>query len=288
MKRISVFTIAVFMLSIGITSSIAYSYSVPDRFRARYSPYAYSSKHTSGLISGELESNPYAYSIKNPSGLAPYYLSYSPYAFSTRNTSGLVPYYFRYSPYAYSSQNPSGLISEYYAYYYAPRDFYLRPYDYESFKKADCYYDCPAQSNNTKYYYRQTSSAKRERTTTYANKMNMLREKDGMQIIYNYLKSNNINDFEMDRLFKVDNKTVSVSFIFRDKNIIIKYWNPEEVSSLLEQPGYKKTYYEQYKQQWAEFCQKHEENGGKVYQIESADKEDILNKLSLYQELGEG
>ena len=118
--------------------------------------------------------------------------------------------------------------------------------------------------------------------------MSTLREKDGMQIIYNYLKSNNINDFEMDRLFKVNNKTVSVTFIFRDKNIIIKYWNPEEIQSLLQQPDYKKTYYEQYKQQWVESCQKHEENGGKVYQIESVDKEEILSKLSLYQELTEG
>ena len=124
--------------------------------------------------------------------------------------------------------------------------------------------------------------------TEHAKKRSMLREKDGMQIIYSYLKSNSIDDFQIDRLFKVENKTVSVNFVFRDKNIIIKYWNPEEIRSLLQQSGYKKTYYEKYLKQWNELCQKHEDKGGKIYQIESADKEEILSKLSLCRELGEG
>ncbi|OHB60012.1 MAG: hypothetical protein A2167_03785 [Planctomycetes bacterium RBG_13_46_10] len=286
MKRISVFTVAVLMLSPGITSAITYRYCIPDRFRVRYSPYAYSSTNTSGLISGELEYSAYAYSFKNPSGLVPYYYRYSPYAFTHRNPSGLIPHYYRYSPYAYSTQNPSGLVSEYYTYRYIPRYYYHGSYNCESSNK----YESPNRSNNTGCYYGQTAyiGERTTRTSDYIKKMSALREKDGMQIIYNYLRNNNINNFEMDRLFKVDNKTVSVTFIFRDKNIIIKYWNPEEIQSLQQQTDYKKTYYEQYKQQWTDFCRKHEENGVKIYQIESADKEEILSKLSLYQELAEG
>ena len=174
-----------------------------------------------------------------------------------------------------SYNHPSGLISDYCSSYSVPYAYYA------SFSGSiNC---CP---NNGR-----PSTAQREtkvRTTEYAKKINMLREKDGMQIIHSYLKSNSIDDFQIDRLFKVENKTVSVNFVFRDKNIIIKYWNPDETRSLSQESGYKKTYYENYLKQWNELCQAHEEKGGKIYQIESADKEEILSKLSLCRELSEG
>ena len=288
-------TIAVLMLLPSLTS--ARYYRVPGRFRVRYSPYAFSYKHPSGLISGELEYCPYAFSYKNPSGLVPYYLHYSPYAFSCKNPSGLVPYYFRYSPYAFSYKHPSGLISDYCSYYYFTYDYCPCAYNCKCSDLVVCNTNCcpyacshnnPDRPNYTKDYYRENANAQRQRAISraaYRNKMKAIREKDGMQIIYSYFKSNNIDDFEMDRLFKVDNKTVSVNFVFRDKNIVIKYWNPEEIKSLMQQSGYKKTYCEQYQQQWKDFCQKHEEKGGRVYQIESADKEEILSKLSLCREL---
>jgi hypothetical protein len=92
----------------------------------------------------------------------------------------------------------------------------------------------------------------------------------------------------MDRLLAIDNKTISVNFVLRKKNIIIKYWNPEEIQSLIQKPEYKRSYYEQYAQQWKDLCKKHQEKGGKIYLIESADRNEILNKLSLCQELTEG
>jgi len=298
MKRISVFTVIVLMLSPSITNAI--TYRIPSYFHIRYSPYAFSSKNPSGLISSELKYSSYALSHKNPSGLVPRYLHYSPYALSSKNPTGLVPFYFRYSPYALSSKNPSGLISDYFPFFFVPYDYPVYSYDSKTSGPADCSTNCCPnvrshesfnRSNNTRHHYEQTSSIQRERTriaTEYAKKINMRRENDGMQIIYSYLKSNSTDDFQMDRLFKVENKTVSVNFIFRDKNIIIKYWNPEETRSLLQESGYKRTYYEKYLKQWNELCQTHEEKGGKIYQIESADKEEILSKLSLCKELSEG
>jgi len=298
MKRISVFTVTVLMLSPSITNAI--TYRTPGYFHIRYSPYAFSSKNPSGLISSELKYSSYALSRKNPSGLVPRYLRYSPYALSSKNPTGLVPFYFRYSPYALSSKNPSGLISDYYSFYFFPYDY---PFYFRGCKASglgDCSANCcpnvcsnesSSRSNDTRYYYEQTSSIQRERTrmaTEYAKRRSILREKDGMQIIYSYLKSNSTDDFQIDRLFKVENKTVSVNFVFRDKNIIIKYWNPEETRSLSQESGYKKTYYEKYLKQWNELCQKHEDKGGKIYLIESADKEEILSKLSLCRELTEG
>jgi hypothetical protein len=298
MKRISVFTVTVLMLSPSITNAI--TYRIPRYFRIRYSPYAFSSKNPSGLISSELKYSSYALSRKNPSGLIPRYLRYSPYALSSKNPSGLVPFYFRYSPYALSSKNPSGLISDYYSFYFLPYDypFYFR--GCKASNPGDCGANCCtnacsnkslSRSNDTRHYYEQTSSIQRERTrmaAEYAKKKSILREKDGMQIICSYLKSNSIDDFQIDRLFKVENKTVSVNFVFRDKNIIIKYWNPEETRSLSQESGYRKTYFEKYLKQWNELCQAHEEKGGEIYLIESADKEEILSKLSLCRELTEG
>jgi hypothetical protein len=289
MKRISIFTIAILMLASGISNAI--SRHVPYRFRTRYSPYAFSQGNPSGLICGELEYSPYAFSHKHSSGLIPYYVRYSPYAFGQGNPSGLIPYYYRYSPYAFSPGNPSGLISDYCSSYFTPYAYYTPFPGGINCCPNTCIHESADRSNNTRYYYGQSSAAQREittRTTEYTKKMNMLREKDGMQIIYNYLKSSNINNFEMDRLFKVENKTVSVNFVFRNKNIIIKYWNPDEVQNLMQQSGYKKIYCEQYQKQWKDICKKHEETGGKVYHIESADKEEILNKLSLCLETIEG
>ncbi len=298
MKRISFSAMVVLMLMSAITSG--YSSYVPYRFRTRSSPYAFSYKHPSGLISGELKSSPYAFSHNNPSGLAPYYLRSSPYAFSFENPSGLIPDYYRYSPYAFSFKHQSGLISDYSSGYFIPYDYHIYYPGVVFSGSMDCSMNCGSNPcsysvsdrlDTAGFSYGQTSTVRNGRTAgaaEYANRMNMLREKDGMQIICSYFKNNSIDGFEMDRLFKVENKTVSVNFIFRDKNIIIKYWNPEEVRSILQQPGCKKVYYEQYKLQWMDFCKKHEENGGKIYQIESADKDEILSKLSLCQELAKG
>jgi len=117
---------------------------------------------------------------------------------------------------------------------------------------------------------------------------NMVKEKDGKEIIYGYLKSRNIDDFKMKGLFKVNNKTVSVDFLLRDKNIMITYRDLGQVQSLLQQSGYKRNYYERHEQAWRKFAQKYKQAGGKVYQITSADEVEILAKLMLCPELNDG
>jgi len=270
MKRISVFTILVLMLVPSV--SYARYYGISARFRIRYSPYAFSHKYPVGLISGELQYSPYA-------------VGYYP--------AGLIPYWFRYSPYAFSHNHPSGLISDYGSYFYFP-------YSYRYFGLVDCdtnhncnncrygSSDCPTESKNN---YEERLNSQRYRTarlTNYGNRTNMVREADGKEIISNYLKSKNISDFEVDRIFSANNKTVSVNFVLRDKNLIIKYWNPEEIQALLQQPGYKRNFYEKYEQAWKDLYEKYKQAGEKVYHIESANKEEILNKLSLCPELSEG
>jgi len=118
--------------------------------------------------------------------------------------------------------------------------------------------------------------------------INMVKEKDGKEIIYGYLKSRNIDDFEMKGLFKINNKTVTVNFLLRDKNIMITYRDLGQVQSLIQQPGYKRNYYEKNEKTWRNFCEKYTQAGGKIYQITSADEAEILAKLMLCPELNDG
>jgi len=57
---------------------------------------------------------------------------------------------------------------------------------------------------------------------------------------------------------------------------------------LLQQPGYKRNYYERHEQQWKNLCTKYIQTGGKVYPITSADAKEILAKLMLCPELNDG
>ncbi len=273
MKRISIFTLAAFILLPNISSG--HSYCTSSQFYVRYSPYAFSYEYPSGLICGMLEYSPYAFSYNNPSGLVRSDLSYSPYAFSIENPSGLVPDYYRYSPYAFTYDHPSGLVSDcglcyYWPYFYSRRKPGL----------VDCITHC--YPNACSYKPAVKPPAK------YLGPKLEFNISDGKEIICSYFKSNNINSFEIDRILKIDNKTVSINFVFRDKNIIIKYCNPKEIQSVMKQTGYKRTIYEQYEQQWRDFCKEHKNKGWTIYQIESANKDEILNKLSLYHELIKG
>jgi len=172
------------------------------------------------------------------------------------------------------------LISESCSYHYFPYDYY--PYAYNS--KSSGLVDCDTNFYRDAYSYKPAVKPRLAPCSTQSPKRGY-NDSDGKEIIYGYLKSNNIDDFDVDRLLKIHNKTISVNFVFRDKNIIIKYWNPEEIQSLMQQAGYQKSYYQKYEQQWKDFCREYKEKGGKVYQIESSNKEEILNKLSLYREL---
>ena len=115
----------------------------------------------------------------------------------------------------------------------------------------------------------------------------MVRQNDGKEIICDYLRSKNI-DFRMDRLLRINNKTVSIDFLLKDRNTIIKYWNTKDTEHIAQRPGYKKNIYERYRETCKDFYEKYEAEGGKIYQIESADRKDLLEKLSVCHGLREG
>ncbi len=298
MKRISLFTIVMLMvmpevcrayLTIRYVGFEAGSYG-SFRHRTRWSPYAFSHKR-SGLVSGDLHYSPYAFSHKNPSGLVDRDFHYSPYAFSHKNPSGLIHENAGYSPYAFSYKH-SGLVAEtgYRACYRTCCAPVMVVHSVHNWPCAVSRKHSES-SGRTKNSYEEKLMARRERIKKARDsrkQINMAKENDGKEIIYRYLKSKNINDFEMNGLLKINNKTVNVNFLLRDKNIIITYWDLDEVQSLLQQPGYRRNYYERHERQWKNLCTKYIETGGKVYPITSADAKEILAKLMLCPELNDG
>ncbi len=278
MKRISLLTIVMLMVASGVAKASVYGYNNFSRYGNRWSPYAFSHKR-SGLISG--------------------YLRYSPYAFSHKNSSGLVDRDFYYSPYAFSHKNPSGLVygsyRGFYPSYYAPYYRIQRApvVVVHSVRQPPCApnYKYSQSSGKANTNYRQKLFARRQRLKQLKDskkQINMEKEKDGKEIICRYLNSKNINDFEMTGILRIDGKTVNINFLLRDKNIMITYWDLDEVQSLVQQPGYKRNYLEKHEQEWKSLCKKYTQTGGNVYPITSADENEILAKLMLCHELNDG
>ena len=271
MKRTSMLIVAMLTIAPSVTKGILYSGSL--RYRTRYSPYAFSYKHPSGLISGEL--------------------GYSPYAFGHKS-SGLVPYWVRYSPYAFSNKHPSGLISDHWsAYAYYDRGFYSPSVvSYRHSALVDCNTHRSAHvvsanhptANQMNQIYEEKLAARRERIEKLkrdSREINMASQEDGKDVICRYLESRNIN-FTTRRVLKINDKTVSADFVFSDRNIIIKYWNSEEIKSLAYQQGYKRGYYEKYLQGWKDLCEEYAKAGWTIHEIESANEQEMLAKLDLY------
>jgi hypothetical protein len=291
MKRISLFAIVILTIAPGVTKAYIYDYGYGSfRYRTHWSPYAFSHKR-SGLVSGDLRYSPYAFSHKNPSGLVDRDFRYSPYAFSHKNPSGLIHENAGYSPYAFSYKH-SGFVAD--AGYRACYRTCCAPVMVvHSVHNWPCTVSCKhsESSDQTKNSYEEKLMARRERIKKARDsrkQINMAKKNDGKEIIYRYLKSRNINDFEITGILKINNKTVNVNFLLRDKNIIITYWDLDEVQSLLQQPGYRRNYYERHEQQWKNLCTKYIQTGGKVYPITSADAKEILAKLMLCPELNDG
>jgi len=114
------------------------------------------------------------------------------------------------------------------------------------------------------------------------------KQQDSRDIICRYLKSRNINDFTMTGMLSIDGRVVNVNFQLKDKNIMITYWDLDEVQSLLQQEGYQKTYLERHERQWKKLCNEYTQAGGKIYPITSADEKEILAKLTLCSDLNGG
>ena len=284
MKRISLFAIVMLTIVPSLTKARFYN-STSVRYRTRWSPYAFTNK-TSGLISGNYEYSPYALTRKS-NGLIRRDVRYSPYAF-THKTSGLIRDDVGYSPYAFN-YNHSGLVDNT---DYRSRYRICRPPVVIVVDNASCSRRYSSRSSDkTNITYQQLPTSRRERLQAQMDSKKQVKtakQQDSKDIIYRYLKSRNIDGFKMTGMLSIEGRVVNVNFQLKDKNIMITYWDLDEVQSLLQQPGYRRTYLERHERQWKNLCNKYTQAGGKIYPITSADEKEILAKLTLCSELNGG
>jgi len=270
MKRISILAAVILMVAISLTEGHSYYWggSTFD-YRVRWSIY------TQSLVSGDVHYSPYAYDYDH---------------------SGLVPYWIRYSPYAFSYEHPSGLVNDYASSPSSTKYIYYSPYDGS----------CPeagwavqygvvvvdrsqltSRTERTGVRYAQKTETRRQRAGQLAEPRKQeraTRETGGSRIIAAYLAGRNI-EFRMDRLLQIEGKTISADFLLPGSNVLIKYWDPVEISALDQQPEHRKRAYENYLESWKGFCGEYQKAGGKIYQIVSADSDEILAKLTDCNEL---
>ena len=284
MKRISLFAIVMLMIVPSLTKARFYN-STSVRYRTRWSPYAFTNK-TSGLISGNYEYSPYALTRKS-NGLIRRDVRYSPYAF-THKTSGLIRDDVGYSPYAFN-YNHSGLVDNT---DYRSRYRICRPPVVIAVDNASCSRRYSSRSSDkTNITYQQLPTSRRERLQAQMDSKKQTKtakQQDSKDIICRYLKSRNIDGFKMTGMLSIEGRVVNVNFQLKDKNIMITYWDLDEVQSLLQQPGYRRTYLERHEKEWKNLCSKYTQAGGKIYPITSADEKEILAKLTLCSELNGG
>jgi len=106
-----------------------------------------------------------------------------------------------------------------------------------------------------------------------------VREKDGLQIIRQHLRDRGIDNAGISHILRIDGQLVSVSFTLHDRNLIVKYWNPKAIESLPATASYKQKTFERYRTNWQQLAAAHESRGGKIYTIETADRERIVAAL---------
>jgi hypothetical protein len=268
MKRISIFIIVLLV----IQGSVCRAYidnDCPLRFRTRWSMFK------QGLISGDIHYSPYAWAVADRSGLVPGYVRYNPYAW-TFHSSGLV-----YDCGGYGvdvSPNYSPDYNVFGAYYNAGRakSSYACSNTYSS-NSGQMSYDDKVRARSMRI----------ERRKQARNLQQSQRWEDNDLVISEFLKDRNI-DFRTDNFLRIDGRTVSVNFVLEDSDVVVKYWDPEQIQLLLDKPEYKQLIFEKYLQTWSDFCKEYLGSGGKICQIVSADKNEIASQLTQCSELNEG
>ena len=271
-KRILLLATAVLTTLPGLTKAFEFYYD--SQSRVRWSPYTHS------LVCGNLRYSPYAKTY-GTSGLVFYRTRYSPYAL-TYGSNGLVYDNVRYSPYAFGLKS-SGLIAEPWgeSYYCC----YQRPCQRTSRSPS------PYAGRSTPAYKR-TEYNPRARLAERQVKMEQLRAlreqpsktvKYGAEdIISGFLSMKNI-DFRINRILSIENNLISVDFILTDKNIIIKYWNPEKILALQKEKNSRILFYDSYLESYKNFAGNYLNSGGQIFQIITADKTEILARLLEFQ-----
>jgi hypothetical protein len=194
-----------------------------------------------------------------------YGVHYSPYALSYHN-SGLIPCDVEYTPYALSYHN-SGLVYGYgicdYGYGFAigvPRHAAIRGTTVRTASHSRSFAQAAPRA-----------AQPCARATTCRS--------DPVATIRQHLQTKGFAAARIDRVLCVNNALVSVDVMVKERNLLIKYWNPEEVQRLTAQETVNQKVYARYKQNWERFAQQYQQAGGAIYTVNASEPQTIVAAL---------
>ena len=98
-----------------------------------------------------------------------------------------------------------------------------------------------------------------------------------MQTIRQYLAGHGFNRVDINYLWSMENRTVCVSFILPDKNLAIRYTDPNTIGSLATTA--RKNTCKQQEQVWEAFAKNFKAAGGAVYSIDASTADQIVAAL---------
>jgi hypothetical protein len=194
---------------------------------------------------------------------------YSPYALSYRN-SGLVPGDVQYTPYALSYRN-SGLVE---GYGVCPEYGYAFPVVGPGIRSGIF---PPIVHRPAAVVRRHVQAPPRPR-----------RAPDGIDIIRRHLHAKGFDSPCINRILRVDDQLVSVDFLVPDRNLLIKYWNPQALGQLDTKADYKQKAYAKYQQDWDRYAQQYKQKGGEIYTVSASEPETIVAALDSCTRLSPG
>jgi len=203
--------------------------------------------------------SPYALSYYH-SGLIPGGLQYSPYALNYYGSS-LIYEGTQYTPYALSYYN-SGLVFDYGIY---PGYF---PAFAIPVRGAHHGFRAPAVHRAPPAVRRHAQAPPRPAP-----------KQDPMDIIRRHLHTRGFTSACIDRILRVDNQLVSVDFLVKDRNLLIKYWNPQELERLGTKEGYQQKACAKYKEDWERYARQYQQTGGEIYTISASEPQTIVAAL---------
>lgn len=262
MKRIS---ILVTVGTVVLCHSAAASYTVPYTCRITYLPYALEYGR-SGLIPGCVRYNPYALGY-GYSGLAPESVRYTPYAFDARH-NGLI-----------SDLGCCCLPCATWG------DLFLKDTDTEPSNSEGSHRQPPpcsswAVSEEGPRQAVQTWSYQPHQTGKAGAAVQADRiESDQRRAVVEYLNKMQSGRWEITRVLTVDNAAVSFDVLLKDKNVVVKYWNPSKIKSIKRQGSYRYKAYTNYLVDWIDYRDQFEATGGKVCHIATEDTYELLREL---------
>lgn len=209
--------------------------------------------------------------ISQAYGYGSYYCAvrYSPYALSYRG-SGLVSGCVDYTPYALNYRS-SGLVS-----------------GYGTCSESLVSYTAPVGRGFFRRAPRVSFRASRPMHRHAQDTAPPVRPPDGMDVIRQHLTAKGFDSLNINRILRIDDQLVSADILVRDRNLLIRYWNPEALDGLSEKEGFKQKVYENYRQDSTRIVARHEQQGGEVYRVEASDAQTIVAALDSCTRLDPG